>query len=77
IGTSLVIITVNSLIGFLGDLHTEVNWKLVIVFSIIAVAGMLMGIKLSEKIHGEKLKKLFGIMVLIMGLFIILKELFL
>ncbi len=77
IGTSLVIITVNSLIGFLGDLHTEVNWKLVIIFSIIAVAGMLMGIKLSEKIQGEKLKKLFGIMVLIMGLFIILKELFL
>lgn len=77
IGTSLVIITVNSLIGFLGDLHTDVNWKLVIIFSLIAITGMLIGIKWSEKIKGEKLKRLFGIMVLIMGLFIILKELFL
>lgn len=77
IGTSLIIITVNSLIGFLGDIHTEVNWKLVIIFTVIAVAGMLLGIKWSEKIKGEKLKKLFGVMVLIMGLFIILKELFL
>lgn len=77
IGTSLVIITVNSLIGFLGDLHAEVNWKLVMIFSSIAVLGMLLGIKLSEKIEGEKLKKLFGIMVLIMGIYIIVKELFL
>jgi uncharacterized membrane protein YfcA len=38
---------------------------------------MLIGTKFSEKIQGEKLKKMFGIMVLIMGLFIILKELFL
>ncbi|MFN8261210.1 MAG: sulfite exporter TauE/SafE family protein [Chitinophagales bacterium] len=77
IGTSLVIITVNSLIGFTGDLHTEVNWQVVLIFSLIAVLGMLLGIKLSEKIEGAKLKRLFGVMVLVMGIYIIIKELFL
>ncbi len=77
IGTSLIIITVNSLIGFLGDIHAAVDWKLIIIFTSIAVLGMLLGIKLSEKTEGEKLKRLFGIMVLIMGIFIIVKELFL
>ena len=77
IGTSLIIITVNSLIGFLGDLHAFVDWRLIMIFTSIAVTGMLLGIKLSEKIEGEKLKRLFGIMVLIMGIFIIVKELFL
>ena len=77
IGTSLIIITVNSLIGFLGDVHLAVNWKLILSFSSIAVVGMLLGIKLSEKIEGATLKKLFGIIVLIMGIFIIVKELFL
>lgn len=77
IGTSLIIITANSFIGFLGDLQLEVNWKLVLSFSSIAVLGMLIGIKLSEKIEGAVLKKLFGIIVLIMGIFIIVKELFL
>lgn len=77
IGTSLIIITVNSLIGFLSDLQVAVNWKLVLTFSGIAAAGMLLGIQLSEKIEGATLKKLFGIVVLIMGIFIIVKELFL
>ena len=77
IGTSLIIITVNSLIGFLGDVHLAFNWKFILSFSSIAVVGMLLGIKLSEKIEGATLKKLFGIIVLIMGIFIIVKELFL
>ncbi|HMV14898.1 MAG TPA: sulfite exporter TauE/SafE family protein [Chitinophagales bacterium] len=75
IGTSLVIITVNSLIGFFGDLQLSVDWKLVLSFSSIAVLGMLLGIKLSDKIAGATLKKAFGILVLIMGFFIIIKEL--
>jgi len=76
IGTSLVIITVNSLIGFLGDLQTAVNWNIVLIFSTIAIAGMFLGIRLSKKIQGAVLKRLFGSLVLIMGFYIILKELF-
>jgi uncharacterized membrane protein YfcA len=76
-GTSLIIITANSLFGFLGDLHTQINWQLVLIFSAIAIVGMLIGLKLSERIEGAKLKKTFGVMVLLMGIYIIIKELFL
>ena len=76
-GTSLIIITVNSLFGFLGDLHTQINWQLVFIFSAIAIVGMLIGLKLSEKIEGAKLKKIFGVMVLLIGIYIIIKEIFL
>lgn len=79
VGTSLFIIAAKSLIGFIGDLQgTEViNWKLLIIFTAFAVAGVFVGILLSKKIPGQKLKKGFGWFVLIMGIYIIIKELFL
>lgn len=77
IGTSLIIITVNSLIGFAGDLNLSVNWSMILSFSVIAIIGMLLGIRWSDKIQGATLKRLFGVVVLIMGIYIILKELFL
>ncbi|MFN8282965.1 MAG: sulfite exporter TauE/SafE family protein [Chitinophagales bacterium] len=76
-GTSLIIITANSLFGFIGDLHTQINWHIVLLFSTIAIFGMLIGIRLSEKIEGDILKKMFSIMVLAIGIYIIVKEIFL
>jgi len=75
IGTSLIIITVNSLIGFVSDINEAIDWKMLLLFTSIAIGGMFLGIKWSEKIEGEKLKRLFGILVLIMGIGIIIKEL--
>ncbi len=79
IGTSLFIIAINSLIGFTGDLQGEqiIDWNLLLTFTGFAVVGIFIGIILSKKIPGEKLKKAFGWFVLIMGLYIIVKELFL
>lgn len=78
VGTSLMIIAVKSLIGFTGDLgHFEMNWNLLITVSIIAIAGIFLGNYLSLKIDGAKLKKGFGWFVLVMGVYIIIKELFL
>lgn len=74
-GTSLVIIASNSIIGFLSDIHAEIDWFFVLCFSVIAIIGMLIGIRLSNKIDGSKLKKIFGILVLAMGIYIITKEL--
>jgi len=77
IGTSLMIIAINSLLGFAGDLgNFEMDWTLLLVVSAIAATGMFAGVLLSQKIEGEKLKKAFGWFVLIMGVFIISKELF-
>lgn len=75
IGTSLMIIAINSLIGFTGDIyHTSVNWPLLLPITAVAVAGIFIGSKLGEKIQGENLKKGFGWFVLAMGIYIIIKE---
>lgn len=78
IATSVFIITINSLIGFIGDVMNSVHFDkmLLIKVSSIAIAGMFIGIGISKKIDGKKLKPIFGWFILIMGLFIILKELF-
>ena len=78
IGTSLLIITINSLIGFVTSLsHHTMDWKLLITVTTLAIAGIVAGNWLSRKVPGEKLKKAFGWFVLIMGMYIIIKELFL
>ena len=75
IGTSLMIIAINSLIGFTGDVfHTSINWNLLLPITAVAVTGIFIGTKLGEKIQGEKLKKGFGWFVLIMGVYILIKE---
>lgn len=78
VGTSLFIIALNSLIGFTGDLgHTALNWQLLLTLTAIAVGGILLGTRLATTIPGWKLKKGFGWFVLIMGAYILIKELLL
>jgi uncharacterized membrane protein YfcA len=78
VGTSLLIIGVNSLLGFLFSLKQfEYNWTILLVFTALATAGIFIGSKLSEKIPGALLKKSFGWFILVMGIWIIVYELFL
>jgi uncharacterized membrane protein YfcA len=78
VGTSLFIIAAKSLIGFIGDLQGAqiIDWTLLGTFTALAGIGIFIGIYLSKKISGEKLKKSFGWFVLIMGIYIFVKELF-
>jgi uncharacterized membrane protein YfcA len=78
VGTSLFIIAAKSLIGFTGDLqgNSNIDWTLLSIFTAFAVAGIFIGIYLSKKIAGNKLKTSFGWFVLVMGIYIIIKELF-
>ena len=76
IGTSLLIIAMNSLLGFTGDIgEVPMDWKLLLTLTAIAIAGVFTGIAISKKISGEKLKKGFGWFVLLMGFYILAKEL--
>lgn len=76
IATSLLIISAKSLIGFTGDISNYViDWRFLLIFSSIAAAGIFIGSYLSTKIDGKALKKGFGWFVLVMGVFIFLKEL--
>ncbi len=75
VGTSLLIISINSLAGFLFSLsHTAVQWPFLLMVTFISIAGVLIGSFLSSKIDGKKLKPAFGWFVLLMGVYIIIKE---
>ena len=75
IGTSLLIIAFNSLLGFAGSAgHTEIHWPFLLTIAAFAVGGIFIGNLLSRKIDGAKLKPAFGWFVLVMGVYIILKE---
>lgn len=76
IGTSLLIIAANSLIGFTGDIfHTTMDWSFLLTITGLAVGGIFLGGLLSHKVSGTSLKKGFGGFVLVMGIFIIVREL--
>ncbi len=78
VGTSLLIIAMNSLIGFTGDIgHMPIDWRFLLSVSAITIAGVLLGGYLGRFIPGAKLKKGFGWFVLIMGVYILIKELWL
>ncbi len=75
VGTSLFIIALNSLIGFTGDLgHFKLDWLFLLSITAIAIAGIFIGGLINKKVEGAKLKKGFGYFVLIMGVYIIMKE---
>lgn len=76
VATSLFIIAIKSLIGFLGDVkNLEIDWTFLLSFTAVSIVGIFIGIWLNKFIDGKKLKKAFGWFVLIMGLYIIYKEL--
>lgn len=77
VGTSLLIISAKSLIGFTGDIgNITIDWMLILIITGLAVVGIFIGNSLSKKIDGTKLKIGFGWFVLVMGIYILIKELF-
>jgi uncharacterized membrane protein YfcA len=75
IGTSLCIVSINSLVGFTGNIGQQnIDWKFLLTISIICGIGILGGSLLSTKISPQKLKPAFGWFTLIVGLFVLIKE---
>lgn len=78
VGTSLFIIAMKSLLGFVGDVlayYDLIDWGLLSLFTMLSVLGIFVGILLSKKVAGNNLKVAFGWFVLVMGVYILLKEL--
>ncbi|WP_207509915.1 sulfite exporter TauE/SafE family protein [Telluribacter humicola] len=77
VGTSLLIIAAKSLFGFLGDVSNyPIDWMFLLSFSALSVVGIFIGSYLSARIQANKLKTSFGWFVLVMGLYIMGKEIF-
>jgi hypothetical protein len=76
IGTSLFIISANSLIGFTGDLQSrEIDWPFLLIFTVISIIGIIVGVYASKFISGSRLKRGFGWFTLLVAFYIIYKEL--
>ena len=76
VATSLLIIAIKSLIGFIGDVQNlDIDWPFLLSFTGISIIGIFVGIWLNKFIDGKKLKKAFGWFVLLMGIYIFYKEL--
>ena len=77
VATSLLIIAMKSLIGFLGDIQNlKIDWTFLLSFTAISIVGIFIGIYLNSFIDDKPLKKGFGWFVLIIAIYIIAKELF-
>ncbi|MCG9970789.1 sulfite exporter TauE/SafE family protein [Christiangramia crocea] len=75
VATSLLIIAVKSLIGFIGDIQNlKIEWFFLIIFTGLSIAGIFLGGYLNKFVNGKKLKKSFGWFVLLMGIYILGKE---
>lgn len=75
IATSLCIIALNSLIGFLGNIENQaIDWLVLGSITICYIIGLVLGVLLSNKIASKSLKPAFGWFSLCVGIFAIIKE---
>ncbi len=75
IGTSLVVIVLNSAAGFAGHAaHVELDWSLAVVVTLCAVLGSFGGASLGARVPQDLLRRSFAVFVLAMALFIMLNE---
>jgi uncharacterized membrane protein YfcA len=76
VGTSLFIIAMKSLLGFTGDIHvgTSIDWPFLLMFTAASVSGIFLGSWLTKFVDGYRLKKGFGWFVLVMGIYMIVRE---
>ena len=74
--TSLVIIAINSLIGFfIGDaLHINIDWNFLSIFIGISMVGILVGTYINKFLPVEFLKKTFALFIILMAVFMFIEE---
>jgi len=79
VGTSLSIIAFKSLFGFIGDVQSGqlIDWPFLLLFTAFAIVGIIVGGYASNFVSGKKLKSGFGWFVLVMSIYIFVKEMFL
>lgn len=76
VATSVLIIAVNSFVGFMGDMHdTNLNWNFLLPFTGLSIIGIFVGMYLARFVSPNKLKQGFGWFVLLVAAYIIIREL--
>jgi hypothetical protein len=72
VGTSLVVIAMNSLAGFLGHLGgVTLDANILFVFVAAGLAGTFAGARLAKHLHPQQLRRVFALSVMVLGLFLL------
>ena len=80
VATSLVIIALKSYSGFykymdvLEDQNLELDWNTLMIVTGLGIAGSLVGGKLANRLPQNRLKKSFGIFLIVMGFYILIRS---
>jgi uncharacterized membrane protein YfcA len=75
IGTSLFIIVLNTLAGFLGYVsHVDIDYLLVGAVTVMAIGGSFLGSHLANRIDPASLRRAFAVFVAVMAVFILVRE---
>jgi uncharacterized membrane protein YfcA len=73
VGTSLIIIAMNSIAGFLGHIrNSSMDWMIILVFISAGLMGTYSGMKLSRRLSQSKLQKAFAVFTIALALFLLL-----
>lgn len=73
VGTSLVVIAMNSLAGFLGHLHdAAIDPQVVMIFVTAGLTGALVGARLAHVLHPDQLRKSFALFVIALAIFLLI-----
>ncbi len=75
VGTSLLIIALKSFVGFYKYMHVlteySINWNLIGLFVGLGIVGSFAGGFLSQKLPQSMLRKLFAVVLVVLGIFIL------
>ncbi|GHF63290.1 hypothetical protein HNQ07_004531 [Deinococcus metalli] len=74
VGTSLVIITLNSATGFLKHAlagETHLHWALIGTFAVIGILGSALGARIGTRVSGPALRRGFGVFLVVMGAYVL------
>lgn len=75
VATSLLVIAMNTTSGLTGALMSvPLDWPIVLAFTGVAVAGSLLGARLTGRIPERALRRSFGVFVLAMGVLVLTQE---
>jgi uncharacterized membrane protein YfcA len=72
VGTSLLVIAMNSVSGFLGHLGgTVLDLQLIALFAIAGIVGTSVGAKLTKHVQPARLRQAFAIFVIVLALYLL------
>jgi len=80
IGTSLVIVTFKSAVGFAKYQHIlieqglSVDWQTIAIFGLLGIFGSMLGRQLNQQMNQRSLQQAFAVFLVLIGCFILIRE---